>query len=265
MARDYVKLHTCILDDPDINELPPTSGWIWTRMLALAGRREDGGRIGEVREIAYVLRVTADDVWQAVADLGGRVVERDGQLWFRDWGEWQPASSSERGRAFRQANAANETERDQTDRTPPNVRARAQPNHKPTRKQERTDTPLPTGVRQPSGRDGERSDTSPAGKPAGVSRGKREAKPTEPKPLWDAFCEAWHLPPGGGRHKGLAGEFDRDCIAAGASVEEFREFWSVCLADGSWGEYVQVHNTTTRFLAWRDRRGAEATMPVVRF
>lgn len=120
---------------------------------------------------------------------------------------------------------------------------------------------VPVGTSTPSGSRQETRTTLPAGKAAGQQKDKART-PREPKPLWDAFCAAWHLPPSGGRHKSLAGEFDRDCVAAGATADEFRQYVAMSLADGSWGEYVQVHNTRSRFLAWRDRRHSDA---VVRF
>jgi len=85
----------------------------------------------------------------------------------------------------------------------------------------------------------------------------REPTTTAPhgrKPLWDAFCASWDLPPDGGRHKGLAGEFDRDCTAAGATVDEYREFYREKRQAGEWGKYVKIHNCTRDFLAWRKCR-----------
>ena len=102
MARDWIKLYTCILDDADINGLSPETGWAWARMMAMAGRNEDNGRIGTVKNVAYVLHTAPDIVARAVADLDGRIVEDDdGQLWFRDWRDWQSQSDRERQRASR--------------------------------------------------------------------------------------------------------------------------------------------------------------------
>lgn len=102
MARDWVKLHTRLLDDADINGLSAETGWTWTRMMVLAGRNEDNGRIGTAKNAAYVLHTTVAVINAAVAELDGRVtVAEDGELWFRDWQDWQSQSERERQRAHR--------------------------------------------------------------------------------------------------------------------------------------------------------------------
>ena len=126
MARDWVKLWTCITRDPYINGLDPAHGWNWTRMLALAGDREDRGRIGTVCEVAYVLRVDEADIHATVAALDGRIEDRDGELYFRDWHDWQVASNKERQAAWRerQTGDSNGSAPPVTDRNESNVRAR---------------------------------------------------------------------------------------------------------------------------------------------
>lgn len=136
----------------------------------------------------------------------------------------------------------------------------------PRTKDQPTTTPEPIATRKPNGNGKERSSPSPgAAAPAGKRKTKQPPQPREPKPLWDTFCAAWHLPQDGGRHKGLAGEFDRDCSAAGASVDQFAAFVEGAKADGSWGTFVQVHNTTARFLAWRDTHASCAPSRALRF
>jgi hypothetical protein len=156
MSRDWVKLHTCILDDPDINDLPPEIGWAWARMLAMAGRTEDSGRIGERRTVAYVLGVSVDVVDAAVAALGGRIVERDGELWFRDWADWQVASGRERVAKWRSdhddrdddvtggnaCNGGNGTQRSVTPGNGCDVHARAQTRPDQKRPEEKRTEPL---------------------------------------------------------------------------------------------------------------------------
>lgn len=102
MGREWVKLHTCILDDADINGLSPETGWLWTRMIALSGRNEENGRIGTPRNVAYVLHEHEAAINSAVAELDGRVyMGDDGALWFRDWKDWQSQSERERQRTSR--------------------------------------------------------------------------------------------------------------------------------------------------------------------
>jgi hypothetical protein len=120
VSRDWVKLYVGILDDPRFGSLSPAAGWAWVRMLALAGRNDDGGRLGSLDQIAWVLHETPEAVGAAVAELGGWITERDGQLYVRDWSEWQPASSTERWRKHAQTDT-NAGQREQTPPTPANA------------------------------------------------------------------------------------------------------------------------------------------------
>lgn len=91
----WAKIHDTILDDPDF-VLTPATGWAWARMLTIAARNADNGRIGSARRVAHVLREDLAVVNAAVAELDGRIVERDGELWFRDWRDWQTMTGRER-------------------------------------------------------------------------------------------------------------------------------------------------------------------------
>lgn len=100
MTPEFAQIHTCILRDPNINGLRPESGWNWVRLIVLAKTNKDLGRIGTVVEAAYVLHVTVESIQQTILDLDGRIDERDGQLYIRDWADWQTLTNKERQARF---------------------------------------------------------------------------------------------------------------------------------------------------------------------
>lgn len=103
MTPEFAQIHTCILRDPNINGLSPESGWNWVRLIVLAKTNKDHGRVGTVVEAAYVLHVTVESIRQTIHDLDGRIVERDDQLYIRDWSDWQTLTNKERQATFKEA------------------------------------------------------------------------------------------------------------------------------------------------------------------
>lgn len=104
---------------------------------------------------------------------------------------------------------------------------------------------------------GQRKRATTAGR---ASASAADKPPRAPDPYFDAFVAAFSLPADAGRHASLAGEFSRDCKRAGATIDEFRDFFRAYRA--KWGQYeFTVHGVTRAFLAWRVReRGAPAAL-----
>lgn len=103
MTPEFAQIHTCILRDPNINGLSAESGWNWVRLIVLAKSLRDRGRIGTADEAAYVLHVSPESITQTVCDLGGRITEHDGQLYIRDFSDWQTLTNKERQATFKEA------------------------------------------------------------------------------------------------------------------------------------------------------------------
>jgi len=240
VARPWIKLHTSMLDHPGIGMLPPDVAWRYVQFLLLAGRADNDGAIGTVASVAWALRCPEADVEAACVALNGRVERRDDVLIVRDWAEWQPPTTSAE-RVARHRSAA----RDEV------VTSRPRYSDEVVTKLLCHSDALE--VEQELEREQETTTTKP---PAPKRRGssKPNGKPRERKPLYDAFCSVWHLPDGGGRYRGLAGDFDARCREAGATVDEFGAFRRMSAAAGEWGKFVVMHNCTERFLTWRDVR-----------
>lgn len=93
MARPWVKLHCRINHDPNICDLPPASAWRWCQMLALAGEVDEDGRLGSLKYVAHNIHCPAEDILAAIGDLDGRIGQDEaGDLFIRDWHEWQAPS-----------------------------------------------------------------------------------------------------------------------------------------------------------------------------
>jgi len=106
MARPWVKLSTSILDHFELDAVSPLAFKSYVKMLALAGQVDDNGRLGTLDEVAYRLRMTADELIEVLGELNGRV-ERDGEtLLVRDWTDYQPPrTAADRMRDKRQRDA----------------------------------------------------------------------------------------------------------------------------------------------------------------
>lgn len=103
MARPWVKFHACILDDDEfVFEMPREHVGTWALMLVLAGRVDDGGRLGKRAVVAGRLGLSDAGMADTVAALHGRVVTIKGELWIRDWADWQSdKTSTDRSRESR--------------------------------------------------------------------------------------------------------------------------------------------------------------------
>jgi len=89
MSRPWVKLHTDMLAHPGTGRLSDSAFRAWVTLLMMAGRVDDEGRAGDVGDLAWYLRWTAEQVDAALTELPGRI-QRDGDaLTVRDWAEWQ--------------------------------------------------------------------------------------------------------------------------------------------------------------------------------
>lgn len=118
MPPEFAQIHTCILSDPNINDLSPEAGWNWVRMVVLAKRNRDRGRIGGIQETAYVLRTSVASIEATVRELDGRIMQAGDQLTLRDYRDWQTLTNRERQADWRDAHP-NEPEPDVTPRNEP--------------------------------------------------------------------------------------------------------------------------------------------------
>lgn len=104
MSRTWVKLSTGIHTDRAMMSLPRETLGNWCLCLSLAGSLDEGGRLGSIEDVAWHLRLSEDAVRKLVRVMGGRIAERDGQLYIRDWADWQPPTTeTERSRKHREA------------------------------------------------------------------------------------------------------------------------------------------------------------------
>ena len=101
MSRSWVKLSTTILDHFELDAVESDAFKVFIKCLALAGAVDDDGRLGSEGEVAYRLRIPADELRLAVDRLGGRIAETDGVLWVRDWSEHQAAGLQHLARGAR--------------------------------------------------------------------------------------------------------------------------------------------------------------------
>jgi hypothetical protein len=98
MSRSWIKLHTSLLDHAGLGRLPDSTRLIYVEALLLAGRTDDDGRVGPLEDVAWALRRPVEAVEAAIADLGGRLAVIDGEVYVRDWNDYQakpPSAASE--------------------------------------------------------------------------------------------------------------------------------------------------------------------------
>lgn len=90
MSRQWIKLYTRMLEEPWVIRLSDRAHRHFVSCLLIAGRNDDDGRIGTISDVSLLLRCRNSTVSRSVAEINGRIIERDGELWVRDWDEWQP-------------------------------------------------------------------------------------------------------------------------------------------------------------------------------
>lgn len=270
MARDWVKLHTRLLDDAEIMGLSAETGWTLTRMIVLAGRNEDNGRIGTPKNVAYVLHTTVAAISAAVAELDGRVtVADDGELWFRDWQENQSQSERERQRAHRASKApvtdAEEPEVVTTGHDPSRLVtaghvSESSSRTKPDQTSSEETTPPPPAV-PPASANGSTPQTAGReghGKQGSVSKAK-PAKSARPRDvLFDAWCSVQGFDPDNpGGKAGLARQFSARCqrlvpVPTPADVVRFVDREKARQVDGApaWGTVTKSNTFSDTFVGW---------------
>ena len=270
MAREWVKLHTSMLGHAATMMLPPEAFKCWIVLLMMAGMTDDEGRAGTLDELAYSLRCSRDDAARLVGMLGGRANVARNVVTIRDWDEWQPRpdpTNAERQARHRAklkvegvtasngvSNAAADAPGNEVGADAGNAGSNSASNDACNAGSNDAGNGA-TRARDPYTQSEEPREPKPltprAPKPRAAPKPDRRA---ERKPLYDAYCQAFGLPEGGGRHRSLAGEFDRDCSTAGATADEFAAFVKERKGVGDWSRFITVSNVTRKFLAWRDER-----------
>ena len=96
MARDWVKLHTEMLDDADIQELSPEHFRTWINLILKAGLVDDFGRAGRVANVARALHVEPAALKTTVAALPDHLAVKAGAVHVLNWHKWQSQSPRER-------------------------------------------------------------------------------------------------------------------------------------------------------------------------
>ena len=122
MSRPWIKLYTDVLGHAPTGQLSDAAFRLWIVCLLMAGQTDDEGRAGTIEDVAWSMRRTPRKARAALAELNGRIVERDGELCVRDWYDWQPLTmSTERSRRSRER----ATSQDNGAQRPRNVAATA--------------------------------------------------------------------------------------------------------------------------------------------
>ena len=99
--RHWIKLYTEILSDPKIGRLTDRQYQFCINTFLLAGLVDDGGQVGSTDDIAWQLRMSADDLTADLEVLAGmRIVRCDPDGWcVTHWGNRQtkpPSAQPER-------------------------------------------------------------------------------------------------------------------------------------------------------------------------
>ena len=111
MARPWVKLHTKMLDNPDIAELPDCLYRRWIELLMLAGRNDDDGQLQPVKKMAFILHLSEANLSEALTALAavGVVYQDDEENWHvTNWKKHQYSESVDRVRKYREKHKEND-------------------------------------------------------------------------------------------------------------------------------------------------------------
>lgn len=113
MARDWVKLWGCIVDDPEMCGMEDAAFKTLILALARAGTTDADGLVASRESLAWILHVDASELDARIARTGGRLEIRDGDVWVRDWAQWQSKrwdpTAEERKRRFQNGTPPAET------------------------------------------------------------------------------------------------------------------------------------------------------------
>jgi hypothetical protein len=104
MARQWVKLWTKQLENPEIAELPDYLYRRWIEILMLAGKNDADGLLQPVRKMAYILRLKEAQLSENLMSLNqiGVVHQDDAGNWHvTNWKKHQYSESTDRVRKFR--------------------------------------------------------------------------------------------------------------------------------------------------------------------
>lgn len=105
MARQWVKLWTKQLENPEIAELPDYLYRRWIEILMLAGKNDADGLLQPVRKMAYILRLKETQLSENLMSLNqiGVVHQDDAGNWYvTNWKKHQYSDSTERVRRYRE-------------------------------------------------------------------------------------------------------------------------------------------------------------------
>lgn len=105
MARPWVKLHTKMLDNPDMAELPDYLYRRWIELLMLAGRNDADGQLQPVKKMAFILHlpeVKLSEALTALSAVGVVHQETDGSWHITNWRKHQYSESVDRVRKYRE-------------------------------------------------------------------------------------------------------------------------------------------------------------------
>lgn len=102
--RTWVKLHTKILNSPDLDGLSDHQYRACMKLFALGGVIDCGGRLGTVREISYHLRLTEADSLECLQSLSEIDIVTDAKgVWsLVNWEKYQSHSPSSENSAVRE-------------------------------------------------------------------------------------------------------------------------------------------------------------------
>lgn len=110
---NWLRLYHDALDDPKVQRLAPPLFKAWVNLLCLASKAPERGTLPAVDDIAFALRMDADEAAATVAELTNRGLldEHQGRLVVHGWAKRQPRSDNvtERVRNHRERAKHDET------------------------------------------------------------------------------------------------------------------------------------------------------------
>jgi len=116
MARQWVKLWTKTLLNPQVAELPDYLFRRWIEILMLAGMNDDDGKLQPVRNMAFILRLDETKLSENLTSLKQAGVvhqETDGSWIVTNWKKHQYSESIDRVRRHREKAKEAETDKNE--------------------------------------------------------------------------------------------------------------------------------------------------------
>lgn len=111
MARvPWFRFYTEVLHDPKIHRLPVITRWRWVEVLCLANDQEPRGRIPDLTDVAFALRVSepkAKSILRSLSDAGLLDTDECGRLWPHNWDRRQFISDDVTARVQRHRERSN--------------------------------------------------------------------------------------------------------------------------------------------------------------